>query len=125
MNRNRHPIGTSLLFVAVTMFAIVSGFSQEVSSLPPWLESYPGATATVRSSDTLIESSYTTSAQTKDVVTHYSALFKTAGLPFEPNADGVGASIRTTAAECDLLIQIRDHPEGTFVKVNCSAKTKS
>ena len=92
---------------------------------PSWLTNYPNATATVRSSESAVESSYTTSAQTEDIVQHYGTLFRAAGLPFEPNSDGLGTSIRASAQECDLLIQIRSRTEGTFVKVNCSARTQS
>src|SRR5580693_5126725 len=125
MSRNTHPTGKSLAFATFAILALTPALSQQSSSLPPWLKSYPGATTTVRSSDSVIESSYTTSAQTEDIVKHYNTLFEAAGLPFEPNPDGVGTSIRAAARECDLLIQIRSRPEGTFVKVNCSAKTQS
>src|SRR6185437_585333 len=40
-----------------------------------------------------------------------------------PNPDGIGTSIRSAAPECDLLIQIRTRSEGTFVDVNCAAKS--
>ncbi len=104
------------------IFAVAPAFSQ---SLPAWLESYPGATASVRSSDSLVESSYTIAAQPENIVEHYRKLFEAAGLPFLPNSDGIGTSIRASAPECDLLIQIRTQQEGSFVDVNCSAKTQS
>jgi hypothetical protein len=125
MSRNTHPTGKSLAFATFAILALTPALSQQSSSLPPWLKSYPGATPTLRSSDSVIESSYTTSAQTEDIVKHYGTLLEAAGLPFEPNPDGVGTSIRAAARECDLLIQIRGRPEGTFVKVNCSAKAQS
>ena len=91
---------------------------------PSWLTNYPNATATVRSSESAVESSYTTSAQTEEIVQHYGTLFRAAGLPFEPNSDGLGTSIRASAQECDLLIQIRSHDDGASVNVNCSSKVQ-
>lgn len=113
------------MFTTFAICALTPAFSQQASTLPPWLESYLGATTTVRSSDSIVESSYTTSAQPADIVKHYSTLLEAAGLPFQPNSDGIGTSIRAAAHECDLLIQIRSSPEGAFVKVSCSAKTQS
>jgi hypothetical protein len=125
MSSNTHPAGKSLVFTTFAICALTPAFSQQVSTLPPWLESYVGATATVVSSDSIVESSYTTSSQPADIVKHYSTLLEAAGLPFQPNSDGIGTSIRAAAHECDLLIQIRSTPEGSFVKVSCSAKTQS
>jgi hypothetical protein len=107
------------------IFALTPAFSQPVSSLPPWLESYPGAIPAVRSGDSLVESSYTIAAQPEDIMRHYRTLFESAGVPFQPNPDGIGTTIRASAPECDLLIQIRTRQEGSFVDVNCSSKTQS
>jgi hypothetical protein len=122
MNRNPHQTGKRLVFM---IFALTPAFSQQVSSPPAWLESYPGAIPAVRSSDSLVESSYTIAAQPADIVQHYRKLFEAAGLPFLPNPDGIGTSIRAAAPECDLLILIRTRQEGSFVDVYCSAKTQS
>lgn len=122
MNRNPHPTGKRLVLM---IFALTPAFSQQASSLPAWLESYPGAIPAVRSSDGLVESSYTIAAQPADIVQHYRKLFESAGVPFQPNPDGIGTSIRTAAPECDLLILIRARQEGSFVDVNCSAKKQS
>jgi hypothetical protein len=125
MSRNLHPTSKSLILASFAIFALTAAFSQEAPSIPPWLKSYAGANPTVHSSRTLVESSYTTSAQTEEIIRHYRTLFEAAGLPFQPNADGLGTSIRGEARECDLLIQIRSRSEGAFVDVNCSAKTAS
>src|ERR1700733_4637102 len=121
MNCNPHPAGRRLVYL---FFALAPAFSQPVSSLPTWLETYPGPIPAVRSSDSLVESSYTIAAQPADIVQHYRKLFEAAGLPFVPNPDGIGTSIRASAPECDLLILIRTRQEGSFVDVNCSAKTR-
>jgi hypothetical protein len=121
MNRYRHPAGKCLVFAILWL---TPAFSQPASSLPAWLESYPGALPAVHSSDLLIESSYTIAAPSADILQHYRKLFEAAGLPFQPNPDGIGTSIRASAPECDLLILIRTRQEGTFVDVNCSAKTQ-
>jgi len=115
--------GKTIVFTAFAVFSLTPAFTQDALSLPAWLESYPGATPAVHASGSLIESSYTTAAQPPDIIAHYRKLFETAGFPFQPNPDGMGTSIRASAPECDLLIQIRTRPEGAFVDVNCSAKT--
>jgi hypothetical protein len=125
MRRNRHRTRNSVLFAALVFFAQAPLFAQASVSFPPWLQNYPGVTATVRSSNFMVESSYTASATPADIVKFYNPLFDAAGLRFQPNDDGIGTSIRAEAPECDLLIQIRSRPEGTFVKVNCSAKTQA
>jgi hypothetical protein len=125
MSRNLHSTGKSLVLASFAIFALTPAFSQEAPSFPSWLKSYPGPTPIVRSSGSLIESTYTTAAQPEEIIGHYRKLFEAAGLPFQPNADGLGTSIRGEARECDLLIQIRGRSEGAFVDVNCSAKTAS
>jgi len=110
-------------FITFAIFTLSRALAQEALSLPVWLESYPGTTPAVRSSDSLRESSYTVAAQPAEILEHYRKLFEGAGLPFHPNSDGIGTSIRAEAPECDLLIQIRSRAEGAFVDVNCSAKT--
>jgi hypothetical protein len=97
---------------------------QESPSMPSWLVSYPGATANSRAMGALVESTYTTAAKTGQVVEHYRKLFEDAGLQFQPSADGMGTSIRGDAAECALLILIREQGPGSFVDVNCSAKSQ-
>jgi hypothetical protein len=118
MSRNPH----SRLICAI--FAVTPVFSQEALSLPSWLQSYPGATPTVHASDSVVQSSYASAVEPADIVEHYRKLFEAAGLPFHPNDDGMGTSIRGEARECDLLIKIRTRTEGTVVNVNCSAKTQ-
>lgn len=114
----------SRTLTTLVFFALTPAFSQEVLSLPPWLENYPGAAPAVHSSSTLAESSYTIAAPPAQIVEHYRKMFDAAGLPFQPDSDGLGTSIRAAARECDLLIQIRERAEGAFVHVNCSAKTQ-
>ena len=97
--------------------------AQTPPAMPAWLAPYPGATAETRASSVLIESAYQTSAAPTDVVTHYQKLFAAAGLPFHPNLDGIGTAIRSSAPECDLLIQIRERAPGSSVRVSCAAKS--
>ena len=73
----------------------------------------------------LVESTYTTAAKPAQVVEHYRKLFEAAGLQFQPNPDGIGTAIRGDAAECDLLILIREQAPGAFVDVNCAAKSQA
>jgi hypothetical protein len=112
------------LCVLLAAFALVA-VCQSPPSMPSWLVSYPGVTASSRVMGTLVESTYTTAAKTAQVVDHYRKLFEDAGLRFLPNADGMGTSIRGDAAECDLLILIREQGPGSFVDVNCSAKSQA
>lgn len=98
---------------------------QSPPSMPSWLVSYPGATPNSRAMGALVESTYTTAAKTAQVLDHYRKLFEDAGLRFQPRADGMGTSIRGDAAECDVLILIREQEPGSFVDVNCSAKSQT
>ena len=106
------------------VFAFAVGFAlgQQTLSMPDWLASYPGATAQTRSSANLLESIYSTTARPDDVIGHYRRLFETAGLAFRPNFDGAGTAIRGSAAECDLLLAIREQNGGTLVRVSCAAR---
>jgi hypothetical protein len=106
----------------LVLLALAPAFSQDALSLPSWFQNYPGVNETVHSTSTLVESSYTAAAEPAKIVEHYRRIFETASLAFHPNFDGMGTSIRAEAHECDLLIQIRERAEGSFVHVNCSAK---
>jgi hypothetical protein len=129
-------IGTALLraerlragwkLMVATTFAvclIAPVLAQGSFTRPGWLESFPGASETVRSDDSSVEVSYTVDAQPAEVVAHYRKLFEVQGLVFQPNPDGMGTSIRVEAKECNLLILIRKKLDGTFTKVDCEAKT--
>ncbi len=92
-------------------------------SMPPWLTNFPGATAETHATPGLVESNYETSAPAAEVIHHYRSVFADKKLPFHPNADGIGVTIRGAAPECDLLIQIRASETGTAVQVDCAAKS--
>jgi hypothetical protein len=109
--------------ITFAILALTPAFAQPAVSLPAWLESYPGAQPAVHSTDSLVESSYTVAAQPEQIIAHYRQLFEGAGLPYQPNPDGLGTSIRAATPECDLLIQIRTREEGVHVAVNCAAKS--
>jgi hypothetical protein len=91
---------------------------------PAWLVPYPGAQAkTTAASAPTVEAVYTAAATAQEVVEHYGRLFDAAGVPFSPNFDGIGTSIRGAAAECDLLIKIQEDSGETLARVSCTAKT--
>jgi hypothetical protein len=119
------PRFTRILLAAFVLVAARRPAVCQSPSMPTWLVSYPGATADSRAMAGLLESTYTTSARPAQVVEHYRGLFDAAGLRFQPNADGIGTVVRGDAAECDLLILIRERPPGTFVDVNCAAKSQA
>src|SRR5258708_34534760 len=92
--------------------------------MPPWLTPYPGANAaTQMSSPALVETSYTTSVRPEVVIARYRQLFEAAGVRFNSNFDGSGTSIRGAAAECDLLIKVREGGEGRGARVSCATKS--
>src|SRR5215467_10999184 len=119
------PFTRAVLHALALSAAQQAAMCQTPLSLPAWLESYPGAAPEVRTTSVLVRSTYTTAAATPVVVEHYRKLFETAGLRFQPNSDGIGLAIRGAADECDLLIQIRQRSGGTFVDVNCAAKSQA
>jgi hypothetical protein len=94
--------------------------------LSPWLIPYPGAEGVTRTS--LVdrnEVTYTTDRKPDEVVSHYQRLITAAGLPFVPGFDGLGTSIRAAAAECDLLVNVREQGTGTLVRASCASKSTS
>jgi len=111
-----------ILSTLTSLVALTPACSQAAFQLPAWLVSYPGTNPAVYSSDSFAQSSYVTDARPDEVVEHYRKLFEAQGLPFQPNWDGMGNSIRAEAKECNLLIQIQKRPGGTFTKVSCAAK---
>jgi hypothetical protein len=92
----------------------------ETKAMPAWLTPYPGAQA---ESANAVDTSYSVAARPEAVVAHYRKLITAAALPFVPNFDGMGTSIRAAATECDLLIRIRESDGGALVRVSCMAKT--
>jgi hypothetical protein len=114
-----------VLLAAILLVAARRPAASQSPSMPAWLVSYPGATPDSHAMGGLLESTYTTSAKPAQVVDHYRGLFEGAGLRFQPNADGIGTMVRGDAAECDLLILIRERDPGTFVDVNCAAKSQA
>jgi hypothetical protein len=120
-----HPFTRVLLAVFVLAAARQPAVCQLSPSMPEWLVSYPGSTPESLVMGTLVESTYRTAAKPAQVVEHYGKLFQAAGLRFQPNPDGMGTAIRGDAAECDLLILIREQAPGAFVDVSCAAKSQA
>jgi len=114
------------VIVAFVLLAFVTAApgQEPAAVMPSWLVPYAGSEAEINTaSPTLIEVSYATTAKPDEVVAHYRKLFEAATLPFVPNSDGVGASIRAAAPECDLLVKIRAQDAGTLTRISCAAKT--
>jgi hypothetical protein len=108
------------LYVAVVLLAGASLMDAETKAMPVWLAPYPGAQA---ESANAVDTSYSVAARPEAVVAHYRKLITAAALPFVPNFDGMGTSIRAAATECDLLIRIRESDGGALVRVSCMGKT--
>lgn len=107
--------------ILVALISTAAG-QQAPLVLPSWLTPYPGANAATQASfASLVETIYSTFAKPGDVVAHHRQLLEAAGLKFNSNFDGAGTSIRGAAAECDLLIKIREEGAGTVVRVSCAA----
>jgi hypothetical protein len=111
-----------------TKLRLLSSLSLALSSaaeLPSWLVPYPGAEAVLtRPSQKLVESSYTTSASSGQLIAHYRILFDAAHLRFHPNGGGMGTtSVRAGLPECDLLITIREQAATTAVRASCTARS--
>jgi hypothetical protein len=111
------------LNVALVMLAANAVGQQTPSALPSWLIPYAGAKAeTSTALANRIEVAYTTDAKPDLVLAHYRRLLEAAGLPFLPGFDGIGTSMRAAAAECDLLVKVREQGAGTLTTVSCAAK---
>jgi len=98
-------------------------FALTALSLPEWLLPYPGASASNQASPGLIESTYSTKAKPADIVAHYQQQFERAQLSALVNDDGRGTVMRASAAECDLMIRVREQAGATWVTVSCSEKS--
>jgi len=93
-------------------------------SMPDWLAAWPDTAVRLQQSAALVRSSYTAQAEPTAVVAYYRQQLKSAGLPFTSAFNGIGTSVRASAPECDLLIQISDDGGGgTSVTVNCASRT--
>ncbi|HME09832.1 MAG TPA: hypothetical protein VKG25_22425 [Bryobacteraceae bacterium] len=107
----------------ISIVLLLMGFVSAAESLhktrPSWLTPYSGANVTTENAT---ETSFDTRAKPEDLIAHYRKLITGAGLPFVPNFDGIGTSIRAATPECDLLIKIRESDLGSFAKVNCPAR---
>ena len=90
-------------------------------SMPSWLALYPGASAETGTNPAVVTAKYTTDAPPNLVIAHYRKLFEARNLPFRPNPDGIGVTVRASVHECDLLISIRDLGYGSSVAVMCAA----
>jgi len=108
-------IKLSVLLVA----CVASAGAQTKGSLPAWLSPYPGAHVESTKS---METNYKVAATPDDVIAHYRKLLVSQALPFIPNFDGMGTSVRAAAAECDLLLKIRESDSGTSIRVSCTPR---
>jgi hypothetical protein len=111
------------LYLMFFTLAMASG-QQPPTTLPSWLIPQPGANVVTHTALAgRIEVVYNTDGLPEAAVGHYQRLIVGAGLPFVPSFDGVGTSIRVAAAECDLLITIRERETGTLTRVSCAIKS--
>ena len=111
------------LISALSMACAAAQFVTPVPSvMPAWLVPYPGASAQDRQILNSVESRYTVAGAPHDVLSHFRNLFRSAGLPFEPDPMGGGFLLRAAAPECDLDISIRRRDSNTEVKVTCSPR---
>jgi hypothetical protein len=92
------------------------------SVMPAWVRPYPGVSAENLRKGNSVESSFSVAVAPHDVLSHYRALFKAAGVPFEPDPTGGGFLIRAPIPECDLEIAIRRRDSDTSVHVTCSPR---
>jgi hypothetical protein len=67
-----------------------------------------------------MQESYLALAKPAEVIDHLKAAFSSAGVPFQPNSDGIGTSIRANLPECGLVITIREEKSNTRVRVACA-----
>ena len=94
-------------------------------SMPDWLAPYPGSKPNTQTYDGVVESSYVTVAKPAAIVAHYQKEFDAAQVAADVNDDGQGVAMRGAAAECDLLIRVRQQGAGSLVSVSCSGKSSA
>jgi len=107
--------------VAVIVFGSIASVGAESlpKGMPSWLTPYPGAET---KAEKAAEITYSVPAKPEEVIAHYGKLLRAASLPFLPNFDGIGTSIRAAAPECDLLIKIRESDNGTLTRIQCAVR---
>lgn len=110
-----------LLTVAVAALLLLC---QDLTG-PAWLVPFPGAQPEATRSASSVRSRYVASASPAEIVEHYRKLIDAAGLAPVTNHDGLGTSIRASAPECDLLIQVRESTGGTLVRTACSSRSEA
>ena len=110
--------------MAILWAAVWSACGQELAE-PSWLAPYPGAQPQAVRTVASARAEYVTGAKPAEVIAHYQRLIAGAGLTAAANADGLGTSIRASAPECDLLIQVRESAGGTVVKTACSSRAEA
>jgi hypothetical protein len=108
---------------AVVCLAVSCLGEEAALKLPAWLKAFPGGVPQVTSQADLLESRYSVKVTPDKVIAHYQHLFETASVPFTPNVDGIGTSVRASVPECDLLIKVRESGDGSAVQVDCSPKS--
>jgi hypothetical protein len=114
--------GIRVVWKFILLTASLTAWAQP--SMPSWLVPFPGAAVSPGTvSPGLTEVTYTAEVTPEDILRHYHGLFTAANLPFNPNFDGLGNTVRAAAPECDLLIKIREQSSGTSVKISCAAKS--
>ena len=101
------------------------GIGLRAEALPGWVTPYPGATAKLQSTPGMVTATYVTAARPEAVIEHYKSLWEAAGQTFAANFNGTGTAIRGSAAECDLLVVVRESEEGSQVKTTCAARSQA
>jgi hypothetical protein len=112
-----------LAILLLTLRCAAGDFATPVPSvMPAWIRPYPGVPAENRRKGNSVESSFTAPVAPHDVLSHYRALFKAAGVPFDPDPMGGGFLIRAALPECDFEVAIRRVDADTSVRVTCSPR---
>jgi hypothetical protein len=94
--------------------------------LPFWLAALPGARdEQTHSGLDEVNSSYRVPEAPSDVATFYRQRLKKAEIRFGESFDGIGAVIRCSEGKTSCVIQIREHDDGTVVKISYSPNAAS
>jgi len=108
----------------VLLIVLSISIGLRATELPDWVTPYPGAMPVVKATAGMAVSTYVTAASAEAVIAHYKGVWEAAGQAFAANFNGTGTSIRGTAAECDLLVVVREEDAGSHVKTTCATRTQ-
>jgi len=102
------------------------GFAAQDLTLPEWLNADTNATDRRNTaSASSVDASYITTTAASNVVEHYKAQLKAAGVIYQASFDGIGTSISGSRGAESCIIRVREIDGGSQVKIGYAVNVPS